>query len=494
MASKKLFMISVIDEEGSLNRKYTETVLWLLNNHSDFSKEYVVKLHSTTYETDLYKSLDEAIQKEIYEGYIVLLDCLDEKKGLFNPNVMFEFGGIKNLDKPFVVMAVHEDASKFPFDVKNLNIGFIPELIKKYIIMSYEGTLEKEVRLWFNQLEEKEQTIILDFFSEQYNKFRKLLKKKEKEAKAKDDMNAILLQLTDSHKELKDEIQKITNFVSNTAEYIDGEAAAFSALSEAVGKARYSLRTSRFANQSIVKEPTREQEAFMDALYDASKELKEQAVRIICNNNPSKWQDIYNILFYGGNGSRVYVRKADFSIHFEMVVIDEMVTFIHFYQQVHANALRRGADNQQIEKLNSTLKIQGSSICQKFARIYDRLHHRDVEDGLLCDPSRTLLGINIDNYDNNSEDGQKRLGYFVIDTEKSVSISVRHKMIMNMFKEAFETWELGSRDKVNMVAGIALLETNNYYIRDMMEKGFLTKEEYELATHLFETNNRGDEA
>lgn len=488
MADKKLFMISVIDKEGSLNRRYAETMLWLLNNHSDFSKEYVVQLHNGTNNTDLYKSLDEAIQKEIYEGYIVLLDCLDDTNGLFNPNVMFEFGGIRNLKKPFAVMAVHNDISKFPFDVKNLNTGFIPEIISEYIIKANKGEMEQDVRLWFNQLEERKQTIILDFFSNQYSKFCGLLEKKQKEKKAKDNMNDILFQLTESHKALKDEIQKITNFVSNTAEYIDGEAAAFSALSEAVRKAKYSLRTSRFANQSIVKEPTREQEAFMDALYIASKDLKEHAVRIICNNNPSKWQDIYNILFYGGNGSRVYVRKADFSIHFEMVVIDESVAFIHFYQQVHANAPGRGADNQQIEKLNSTLKIQGSSICQKFARIYDRLHHRDVENGSLCDPSRTLLGIDIDSYEND-KNVPEGLGYFVIQSDRNISISAKHQLIMNMFKNAFETWELGPRDKINMAVGIALLETNRHYVDHMAEKNILSNEEYKMAIDLFQANS-----
>ena len=283
-----------------------------------------------------------------------------------------------------------------------------------------------------------------------------LYTKREKE---KENIINNIEQLVESHKDLRNEVLKITNFVSNTAEYIDGEAAAFSALSEAVDKAKYSLRTSRFANESIVKEPTREQEAFMNSLYRASKKLKESAIRIICNNNPCKWQDIYNILFYGGNGSRVYVRKADFSIHFELVIIDESVTFIHFYQQVHSNVSGRGIDNRQIEKLNSTLKIQGSSICQKFARIYDRLHHRDVESGEFLDPSRTLLGIDIDGFDPNQPDTPKELGYFVIDIDRPISISAKHQMIMEMFKRAFATWNLGAKDKSNMAAGIALLET-----------------------------------
>ena len=329
MDKKKLFMISVSDKKESLNRKYRETILWLLNCHSDFNREYKIVCHNEANNIDLYKSLDEAIQTNIYDGYIVLLDCIDENKELFNPNVMFEFGGIKNLNKPFVVMAVHNNIEKFPFDVKYLNIGFIPEIIRTYILESYNGIENTDVREWFNQLEDKDKTTILDFFSEQYNKFVDFLERKRKEEKTKDDFKNILIQLRDSHRDLKNEIQKITTFVSNTAEYIDGEAAAFLALSEAVSKAEYSLRTSRFANQSIVNDPTKEQENFMEALYLASKSLKENAVRIICNNNPLKWQDIYNILFYGGNGSRVYVRKADFSIHFEMVIIDEKVTFIH---------------------------------------------------------------------------------------------------------------------------------------------------------------------
>lgn len=486
MEDKKIFMISVIDDIGSINRRYVDTMMWILNNQSDFQQKYVIQLHTGTHNMDLYRSLEEAIQGEIYDGYIVLLDCIDENKERFNPNVMFEFGGIKNLKKPYIVMAMQSNISKFPFDVKNLNIGFVPEIIKKYIFDSYYGKCESDVRKWFkNNLKEKERTDILNFFSDQYNKFETQLLQYEKKEREKESIIQNLHYLIESHKDLKNEILKITNFVSNTAEYIDGEAAAFSALSEAVDKARYSLRTSRFANESIVKEPTREQDAFMNSLYSASKKLKENSIRIICNNNPCKWQDIYNILFYGGNGSSVYVRKADFSIHFELVIIDELVAFIHFYQQVHSNVSGRGVDNRQVEKLNSTLKIQGSSICQKFARIYDRLHHRDVESDKFEDPSRTLLGIDIDNFDSSDLEKSRNIGYFVIESDKVVSISARHQMIMEMFKQAFETWNLGMKDKSNMAAGIALLETQKTFIDQMKEKKRITQEEYEMASQLF---------
>lgn len=486
MAKKSLFMISVIDQEGSLNRRYADTMLWLLNSHSDFCKEYEIELHSSTINMDLYKSLDEAIQKDLYEGYIVLLDCLDTEKGLFNPNVMFEFGGIKNLEKPFSVMAIHSRPSEFPFDVKNVNIGFIPSIIRQYIIDAHDNKVTQDVREWFNELPERDKTSILDFFSAQYKKFESMRQKKKKESKRKENLASMILELTESHKRLNDEVRKITNYVSNTAEYIDGEAAAFSALSEAVRKAKYSLRTSRFANQSIVVKSTREQESFMSALYDASLKLKEKAVRIICNNHPTKWHDIYNILFFGGNGSRVYVRKADFSIHFEMVVIDETVAFIHFYQQVHSDGSGRGVDNRQIEKLNSTLKIQGSSICQKFAKIYDRLHHRDVEAGTLVDPSRTLLGVDIDRYDE-EQNIEGNIGYFVL--EDNVYTAAKHRTIISMFKKAFESWPLTTRDKINMAAGIALLDQDEEFLVKMRNEEKMTVEEYTQAKNLFDLNN-----
>ena len=69
------------------------------------------------------------------------------------------------MNKPFVVIAIHKDVSKFPFDIKNVNIGFIPEIIKNYIIDVCQGKADSDIRLWFKkQLKDKEQTEILNFF------------------------------------------------------------------------------------------------------------------------------------------------------------------------------------------------------------------------------------------------------------------------------------------------------------------------------------------
>ena len=480
---KRIFMISVIDEENSLNRKYMNVILELLNDVSDFRDEYVIEIHNDSANSDLYHGLEDAIVGDMYEGYIILLDCLDKSKGLCNPNVMFEFGAIKYLRKPFVVIASHF-AAEFPFDVKSVNISSIPQFIVKYIEEMHQGDIKQDTISWYSNLHGKEKEDIKKFFSNTYNRYCDLKNKNLQKETYKENLNLSLLNLTKSHQELKEEIQQITKYVSNTAEYIDGEAAAFSALHESVSKAKYSLRSSRFANQSIVQAPTREQEAFMDALYATSKNLRQDFVRIICNNHPTKWQDIYNILFNGGSGSRVYVRKADFSIHFELVIIDERIAFVHFYQQDHYNDPRRKTTDIQVEKINSTLKIQGSSICKKFSNIFDRLHHRDFEADAPQDPSRTLLGIPIDVQDNEPHD-LENVGYFVIPDIVSGNISVRHLRIMEMFKDAFMNWRIDGKDKINMAVGISMLESSDTFILQMKEQNYLTEEEYAMAMNLY---------
>lgn len=481
--NKKVFMISVTDKKNTLNRKYMEVLQELLNDFSYFSEEYVIQVHKDLVNDDLYRSLDEAIQGNIYEGYIVLLDCLDLSNGICNPNVMFEFGGIKNLNKPFVVMASCS-MEEFPFDVRSVNIISIPECIVDYIKDFQGGIIKKDVSSWYTDLHGKEKTEIKNFFNQTYKRYCDSRDRKLRKKECEDSLNSNLKLLIESHAELKNEIQQITKFVSNTAEYIDGEAAAFSSLHEAVSKAKYSLRSSRFANQSIVQAPTREQESFMEALYVTSKKLKENFIRIICNNHPSKWQDIYNILFNGGNGSRVYVRKADFSIHFELVVIDEKVTFIHFYQQDHSNNPKRKSNGIQVEKINSTLKIQGSSICKKFANIFDRLHHRDFETATPQDPSRTLLGIPMDMQGLESVNSDT-IGCFVIPENASGNIAARHLKILEMFKDAFINWDIDGKDKINMAVGISMLENNSYFMDIMHNNSKLTDEEYEAAMELY---------
>lgn len=250
-------------------------------------------------------------------------------------------------------------------------------------------------------------------------------------------------------------------------------------------QSKYSLRTTRFANQSIVQKPTPEQAEFMDALYEKSRVLGRKFVRIICNNHPTKWHDIFNILYRGGNGSRVYVRKADFSIYFELVVIDEQVAFVHFYQQDRSNSASGGTDHIGIERINSTLRIKGRDTCIRFAKIFDRLHHRDFDTEVPKDPSRTLLGIAADTP---SSDDLSTIGYFEIPDDTKVNEWVKGTMIINQFKNAFEKWHITGRDKINMAVGIALVEASSSFLDEMHQKGFLSNVEKQETMELYNQN------
>ena len=69
---------------------------------------------------------------------------------------------------------------------------------------------------------------------------------------------------------------------------------------------------------------------------------------------------------------RVFVRKAEHDIYFEMVIIDEKIVFIHFYDS--------SKEARNTRKIRSTVKITGDAIGKRFADIFDRLHHKYEQD------------------------------------------------------------------------------------------------------------------
>lgn len=479
--NKKLFLIAVTDKEKSLNRLYSETILELLQNSICFAEEYMIEIHWRIPNENLSESLKLAIQSKTYEGYIVLLDTLETE--IYNPNVMFEMGGIYHLKKPFVAISSHS-REDLPFDLQDINVLTIPKAIINYVHNCYQSNKKVNPQMYFftervNDLSRNnEQREVSSFLNKVYTHYKESFASKS-EQRVNVDNDVVL-----------EEIREIKKLLSNTAEYIDGEGAAFNALHEAVQSAEFSLRTSRFANESIVAlKATQEQEKFMESLYKISNSLTDKFERIICNNHPAKWNDIFNILFYGGNGAKVYVRKNDFSIHFELVIIDEKIGFIHFYQN---DQNKKSEDSwNEVEKINSTLKIQGSSICQKLANIFDRLHHRDFKNDNPHDPSRTLLGI--PTKDSEWDDSYANYGCFIVD--KSVpkhspysNNPERRKYIIELFKNAFKKWRITEEDKVIMAAGIALVEGTNNFIKLMEADGRFTSSECERALELFEQN------
>jgi len=237
--------------------------------------------------------------------------------------------------------------------------------------------------------------------------------------------------------------------------YIDGEEAAFTELTEAVKKAQKSLRTSRFAKQSIVDEMDCHVK-FMNALKDASYRVK-QFDRIICINETEKWLDVWKALAdFCPNKTVVYLRKAEFSIKFELVIIDEEVSFIHFYLP---DDPRESQDEQQHEKIRSTLKIVGEKISKKLANIFDRLHHRDYNKSTPVELSRTLLGVTEINGKLTEE--SRNHGFIRLENNSShyynipvaIRKSVQHKDAENAIMK-IQDWNLTAEERIEYVKAV----------------------------------------
>lgn len=109
-----------------------------------------------------------------------------------------------------------------------------------------------------------------------------------------------------------------------------------------------------------------------------------------------------------------------------------------------------------MQQIKSTLKITGSHVCKELARIFDRLHHRDIDANEPSDLSRTLLGV--ENLLTLTEEEKSR-GYFSLEnytfTDNAVGIRRKESRIKEMFNHALKKWEITGSDLKIMRNGIA---------------------------------------
>lgn len=485
-SKRELFLISVIGKKRSLNRNFADAIEVVLKKYDIFNKEFNIKRHDGVSCENLYSSLNEAIGGNRYEGYLIVLDTLERSTGIFNPNVMFEFGAVYNLGKPFAVMATEiTDTNEYPFDVKAINAVQIPKCLTDYVYKCQEDNSYLDVKGFIEQASDEKKELIEEFVRGVRKNYDASYNEKNKDPVFSDKLRNDISELLLSHNELRNQIDGLSKLYSNTAAFIEGEHDAFSALAEAVRLAKTSLRTTRFANESIVADPTAEQYEFMEALKAKSIELQQGCTRIICNNHPTKWHDIFQILVGGGKGTRVYVRKKAFSIHFELVVIDQRVAFIHFYQQdtsLDEGGTIEGSDRAKVEKLKSTLRIEGTDTCKRLADVFDRLHHRDIDKALPLNPSRTLLGIKTGA---KNEETLRGRGYFEIPLDSNIQKWHRTTEVISQFKKAFEEWDIDENDKLDMAAGIALVANETDFLDAWVAKGKLTVDQYKEVLELY---------
>lgn len=462
---KRIFFIAVTDEPESNNRKYSDVVCELcrqeIKNDEELAK--IVDFdsfgrHDKKAALNIKKSLYEALDKS--DIFIVLLDMY---KSGYNPNVWFELGVISTSEKPIILIA--KEGVKIPFDVNDIKVVRIPKSLSSEPAFNKKG---KQVgRIVDDILNNANMASYVNAFSSEFIKTLKCsLTKGNPFSHWYDSWEIEHL----GFRSLTDLFVRagIIKFIQNPgvrAEFISSERDAFVELISEVNKAKTSLRTTRFANQSIVSGERKNSDVhheFMNALYEASKRNLNICDRIVCNNEPSKWDDVLQVLVKSDSKMRVFVRQEEYSIGFELVIVDEKVAFIHFYQiDNHGDTDDNGDQyTHEIEVINSTLKIHGETVCKKLANIFDRLHHRDFDTD--CEnPSRTLLGIPKKGKLTSVEANRGMFQLLNHSSPENDTGIERDKTndVINLFVNALESWDfVNIQDKIYMAAGICLLD------------------------------------
>lgn len=430
--------------------------------------------------SNLYESIYHCFVD--YDAFVVLIDdCL----GKYNPNVWFELGIISTLDRP--VLLISKKNTVIPFHANEINVlgmqESILELLKDKAISRNYGRNE-EIPSIIEYLEKNglPQKSFSDSFAD------RLIYLIEHGGPYSHIINQAQIRdfgfsnLTKLFKE-----SGIIRLIQNPdvhAEYIAGEKNAFDELTIEVKNAVESIRTTRFGDQSIViqnpnenNEITRAHHDFMEALYDAeSRVIKFD--RIICNNNPYKWYDITEILKQPSKNVNVYIRKYNYNINFELVIIDERVAFIHFYQTNQSgdydeslvSGENKARHDSQTQRIKSTLKITGKQTCIELAKIFDRLHHRDSNHIVPKDLSRTLLGVESPG---NLSSIEKKAGYFrpsenIAPTTDPFVLNQLVERNRRAFIDALSNWKMNEKDKINMIIGLHLVYSTRLEIESYL--------------------------
>lgn len=479
---KRIFYIAATSSELSPNRSYSNFVFALCKKaiKEGLSGEFDVNEIIPHYEStgsNIKKSLFNKLSA--YDIFVVFLNSADKH---FNPNVWFELGAISTR-RNCKIIAIADDGIHIPFDindVKIISLGNLKGFWNKYafangkiVKISDYSKNSKSLNYVKWKIEDikglsPEEVNAYEMFK---NEFCNCLKDKEYENPFINYYeNAVLNDMGyNSFREF------LEDKVIDIATYIQGEQDAFEALTEAIKTTKEELRTTRFANQSIVSKIDNEKIEVAKAHNDFTDELNNISNnnnlsicrRIICNNNAQKWNDIFEALDKGN--MTVYIRKKNYNINFELVVIDRKTAFIHFYLTNQSGDTDSSMESEvrldsKIQRIKSTLRIRGSDVCGALIEVFDRLVYRNVKDG---DLSRTLLGIEQNSYIK----GKTKGGYF-ISPSHSLDDRTRRNKIDEMLIKAYKEWDLEEEDKVIMTVGLV-----NVLKYDLSNLG-ITNEQY----------------
>lgn len=471
--NRKAFFLGVSNDERN-NMAYSNFIYSICY--------YCLKQAYPLYDIDEFNRHDMIIVDNIKESvyrciteYDIIIVLLEEmpikymdangnkqEHRMFNPNVWFELGIAATQLKKSIILISRDRIN--PFYVQDVQPCVIsPQIENEYLwnnidffnISDINNTVKET---WYNHW-----CAIFEERSQKHNQLKAIadmIVDKIKKAKNPFTHEMEIIDLLEILSPIGggDIYKLLNNYVGETvAKFIPGEERAFDTLTEAISKAEKSLQTTRFANRSIVsglEKNHKQHEMFMNALFSKAKEEDIVSERIICNNNYTKWKDVFEVLCRGGN-TKVYIRKQEHSTYFELVIVDKKITFIHFYQLstqgVDADEKKHSLQDHQV--INSTLMLEGVDVAEHMSQVFERLYKRAENV-----PSRTLVGIPVEDERIAGRSDWSEYGVLSMPENASANTGIRETEVSQLLIDKFIQWYeyMVSEDRNVMCLGISL--------------------------------------
>lgn len=403
---------------------------------------------------------------------------------MYNPNVWFELGiAAPQLEKPIIVISRDMINPFYASDIRTCvvtsqleNFYFLDNVSMFNVGQVTDEKKEEWLQFWKTELARIDRSMphheLVNFVNTLSKKLVHGTNPFANDVTISDFSNLLSPIGTGSIYEL------LKNYVASTvATFYPGEKNAFTQLTKAVKAADSSLKTTRFANRSIVsglEKNVSYHNAFMEQLYTKSRSHAIGSERIICNNGFTKWKDIYMMLLNGGN-VKIFIRKNDYSTNFELVIVDGETTFIHFYQlSIKGKKNDDGTENvQDHQVINSTLKLEGRDVAEHMSEVFERLYQREPGD-----PSRTLLGIPTEDElqkiakEKRNVENWRENGILQLNSGSPNGSKQREREVMELLVKSYIKWHpymSVKQDRVNMGLGLCLLVSNTVFLQNLID-------------------------
>jgi hypothetical protein len=368
---KTLFIVCPIGAENTETRKHSDQVLKHLIE--DTIERYKQEFTGINVIRADEVAQPGKITRQIMELLINADICIADLTNL-NPNVLYELGIRQAMLRPYILVASR--GTKLPFDLQDYRTIFYDlsdidsisrarDDLRKYIKEALSGFIDPvDEQLFSTKKAPSRDRPDKDWQNRILDTLDSLIEGEHTTSSAVESLSQRLSSVVS-------DIQSIfTAGYRGAGSYlfINGEREAFSALVAALSRARDSIRTTRYSPFAVGSRQEEFAEMIRSRVVGDNVYAPVQSFsRIVAVNNPSKFDDIreYCREFLG---KRFTLYLSPHSNNFELVIIDDRETFIHFH----------GRD----KIIDSTLHIINEEVTKKFVEIYSSLHDPGIHPGV----------------------------------------------------------------------------------------------------------------